>query len=101
MLLDGDIKTYGEYWVARNMLRSSLEALDAMQPQPLQKVPNAPGLWFWETWDAEVKVYTKKGKGRRLYVTPPGGTEIPITARIAGGWLALSKGCTRASVLHS
>lgn len=84
-----------------NDLRTALEALDATPAVRLLKVPTHAGQWYWKEWDAEVKVYTKKGKGRRLYVIPPGGDEIPISARIAGGWFALPKGRASNRVLHS
>ena len=82
-------------------LRAALEALDAMPATHLLKAPTHAGQWYWKEWDAEFKVYTKKGKGRRLYVTPPGGVEIPVSARIAGGWFALPKGRASNRVLHS
>ena len=65
--------------------------LEQFQKQVFRSKPDAPGMWYWGEWDCEVKVYTKKGKGRRLYVTPPGGIEVLITPRIAGGWIALAK----------
>ncbi len=48
--------------------------------------PDAPGTWYWEAWDCNVEVYKKRV---HLYVTPPGGVEVRITGRIAGGWVAV------------
>lgn len=50
-------------------------------------MPNREGRWFWKEWNREVVVYKKRG-GRYLYVNP-GGVEIRITPKIAGGWIAI------------
>lgn len=43
--------------------------------------PTAPGRFFWSEWNAEVEVFKK---GRKLFVTPPGGVTIPVTPHLAG-----------------
>lgn len=43
--------------------------------------PVAPGLYWWDTWKAEVAVVKR---GRSLFVTPPGGVRVAVTARLAG-----------------
>jgi hypothetical protein len=63
--------------------------------------PDEPGRWFWTEWNCEVEVY-KKPRGKYLYVTPPGGVEIRITDKIAGGWrIALPQSSPSSGVPHS
>lgn len=57
--------------------------------QCFAKLPAAPGQYFWTEWDAEVEVY-KKPRRESLFVTPPNGLEIRVTARLAGDFYRLA-----------
>lgn len=75
--------------VAGEAFDAAIEALDAALPSlVVLDAPTHAGRWYWSEWDTVVTVYKKRG-GRHLYVTPPGGVEIRITHKIAGGWIAL------------
>jgi hypothetical protein len=68
---------------------AAIEALDAaLTALFVLDVPTHAGRWYWREWDTDVTVYKKRG-GKHLYVTPPGGVEVRITHKIAGGWIAI------------
>jgi len=71
-----------EYDAAIEALYAALTALVVLD------VPTHAGRWYWSEWGTDVTVYKKRG-GKHLYVTPPGGVEIRITPKIAGGWIAI------------
>lgn len=68
---------------------AAIEALDAaLSSLVVLAMPTHAGRWYWSEWNTDVTVYKKRG-GKHLYVTPPGGAEIRITYKIAGGWIAV------------
>ena len=74
--------------------RSLEAALEALVPRAM---PTHTGRWYWAEWGRDFEVYKKRG-GRHLYVTPPGGVEVRITPKIAGGWLAVPQDSEDSSV---
>jgi hypothetical protein len=63
-----------------------------LTPSELRKLPKkdtkgnliVAAAYMWTTWNAVVRVIKR---GRKLYVKPPGGVEIQVTARTAGDFI--------------
>lgn len=51
------------------------------------RIPSKPGNYYWSEWKCVVEV---KQRGQQLYVTPPNGVEVKITAKIAGRFVEQS-----------